>query len=367
MRRNFTSPTKQSFFALIALFWANSQIAFSQQCPLAANAAVCTGVIEEDFSAETSATTFTSTQFTRVTFGANAFLRAPTPTDRTVSLITTNTYRQTNATNTIFTGFLLRSNNNFVSSFTVDILSSIGTELATCTRTTLINGANNYYCIRINDPDLVEGVDFRIRFTFSAIGGNNRDVDFDDFSIGGLEQAPPLPVDFISFDAKKAENGVLLTWNVGTEINVERYDIERSTDGNTFEKIGAITATQNSTYNFTDQQPLSGTSYYRVRNVDFDGQYAYTTVLRYSNGQADKLFNAFPTLTRDKVTLKHPSVTGQSLITITNLEGRTIRSLTPARGSMSTLVDFSILPSGTYLLRFQGENGQSEIFRIVKQ
>lgn len=180
-------------------------------------------------------------------------------------------------------------------------------------------------------------------------------------------EVPPLPVEFISFDTRKADNGVQLTWKVGTEINVDRYEIERSTDGVNFKKIGTVNATQNSSYSFTDLQPINGVSYYRVRNVDIDGAFKYTTVLKYKNGLSEMLFKAFPTTTRGLVTFQHPSVAGNALIIISSLEGRTLRSITPMHGSLSTPIDLSAYSSGTYLLRYQGENGHSETFRIIKK
>jgi hypothetical protein len=180
-------------------------------------------------------------------------------------------------------------------------------------------------------------------------------------------EVPPLPVEFISFDARKADYGVQLTWKVGTEINVDRYEIERSTDGVNFKKIGTVNATQNSNYSFTDLQPINGVSYYRVRNIDIDGAFKYTTVLKYKNGLSEMLFKAFPTTTRGLVTFQHPSVAGNALIIISSLEGRTLRSITPMHGSLSTPIDLSAYSSGTYLLRYQGENGHSETFRIIKK
>ena len=67
------------------------------------------------------------------------------------------------------------------------------------------------------------------------------------------------------------------------------------------------------------------------------------------------------------VTLQYPAITEKVAIIISSLEGRTLHTLIPTRGTMSTAIDFSPYPSGTYLLRFQRENGRSEIFKIHKQ
>lgn len=205
-----------------------------------------------------------------------------------------------------------------------------------------------------------------LTFTYRATDNGNPA----NFGIGTVTLIYPeqaLPVEFISFDVSKADNGVQLSWKVGVEVNVKHYEVERSTDGVIYKKIGTVNATQNSSYNFTDLQPVNGVAYYRVRNVDQDGAFKYTTVVKYKNELSSSSFKAFPTTTRGLVTFQHPSVAGKALITINNLEGRTLRSIAPASGSFSTSIDLSAYPTGTYLLRYQGENGHSETFRIIKQ
>jgi hypothetical protein len=205
-----------------------------------------------------------------------------------------------------------------------------------------------------------------VQFTYRATDNGNPS-QFSTATVTLVYPAKTLPVEFISFDAKKSGSGVLLTWSVGTEVNVDRYEVERSNDGAKFTKIGSLLATHNSSYSFTDLQPLTGTSYYRVRNVDHDGQFKYTIVLKYQNGNAIGLFKAFPTVTQGMVTFQHPSAREHAVITITSLEGKTLRSIIPAHGSISTPIDFSALPAGTYLLRYQGESSQPETFKILKQ
>jgi hypothetical protein len=214
---------------------------------------------------------------------------------------------------------------------------------------------------QVNDPN------FAVVLQLQNYVSSNANAFIDQISITISYLLEILPVEFISFDAKKVDNGVQLTWKVGVEVDVDRYEVERSTNGAHFTKIGYMPATQSSSYSFTDLKPLTGTAYYRVRNVDRDGQFKYTTVVKYSNNTSDLQYKAFPTTTKGQVTFQHPSATGKAAISVHTLEGRTVRSVTPAQGSISTPVDLSTLPSGTYLLQYQGENGRSEAFRIIKQ
>ncbi len=92
-----------------------------------------------------------------------------------------------------------------------------------------------------------------------------------------------LPVEWLGFDGEKRGNDGLLTWQTAIESNASHYDIERSLDAETFEKIGELAAVGNtqdiSTYSFIDKKAakhLRGTVYYRLRQVDQDGKIAYS-------------------------------------------------------------------------------------------
>ena len=89
----------------------------------------------------------------------------------------------------------------------------------------------------------------------------------------------PLPVEIIFFTAKTSGNTVVLTWATATEENFDYFSIERSVDGKNFKEITQIQGKGNSftrlDYNYIDDFPLEGISYYRLKSIDFDG---YTEV-----------------------------------------------------------------------------------------
>ena len=91
-----------------------------------------------------------------------------------------------------------------------------------------------------------------------------------------------LPVHIVSFAVAAQGSSALLTWTTAWEQNNKMFVIERSKDGNTFEAIGSITGHgstgQLSNYTFTDTNPLDGVSYYRLRQVDFNGMVSYSSI-----------------------------------------------------------------------------------------
>jgi len=85
-----------------------------------------------------------------------------------------------------------------------------------------------------------------------------------------------LPVQWLSFDGELNGNQVDLRWITGTEINNDYFLVTRSADAYSFETLGSVDGSGNSTqqinYGFTDYHPLPGISYYRLLQVDYDGQ-----------------------------------------------------------------------------------------------
>ncbi|MNK17950.1 hypothetical protein D3C87_361470 [compost metagenome] len=93
--------------------------------------------------------------------------------------------------------------------------------------------------------------------------------------LGAYEYQGTLPVSLESFTAKKVNTAVQLNWKIASELNNDRFVIERSTDRIDFQKLKDIQSkgdTQNTVlYSYTDYTPLKGNNYYRLSQVDKDG------------------------------------------------------------------------------------------------
>lgn len=92
----------------------------------------------------------------------------------------------------------------------------------------------------------------------------------------------PLPVELVSFSATVEAGSVKLLWVTASELNNDYFQVERSQDGIEFFPVvripGAGTTSQRNTYQAMDENPLPGTSYYRLSQVDFDGTISYSRV-----------------------------------------------------------------------------------------
>ncbi|CAN5681924.1 hypothetical protein BH11BAC1_BH11BAC1_21530 [soil metagenome] len=101
-----------------------------------------------------------------------------------------------------------------------------------------------------------------------------------------------LPIKLVYFKAKLNEGVVKFDWATAAEINNNFFTIERSEDGENFlpvlHKQGAGNSTTNLYYNAADQSPLTGYSYYRLKQTDYDGHYSYSEIQTIKNGSGDK-------------------------------------------------------------------------------
>ncbi len=94
----------------------------------------------------------------------------------------------------------------------------------------------------------------------------------------------PLPVTLVDFSCKPVDEKVLLSWTTLAEVNNDYFTIERSSNAYEFIKLGTVNGSGNSTrkhsYTFTDDQPMPGVNYYRLRQTDFDGETTVSKVIR---------------------------------------------------------------------------------------
>lgn len=96
--------------------------------------------------------------------------------------------------------------------------------------------------------------------------------------------ASPLPIQLVSFDAFSKGNLIELNWKTATELNNDFFTIERSQSGEKFTDLfqvkGAGTKQTESRYLAKDVNPIRGTSYYRLKQTDFDGTASFSEVVR---------------------------------------------------------------------------------------
>lgn len=225
-------------------------------------------------------------------------------------------------------------------------------------------------CIRLVDPDISNGPNTTFRVEVSYLVSGPTYSVFDDLSVGPFNI--PLPVNFIGLVANRnasTSNTVDLKWDVSEEVNVNEYQVERSTNGSYFETAGAVNAKGKSLYAFTDNNAsANSTLYYRIRSVDFDGKFKYSGVLRIAgNSSFGNNLGVYPVPAKDDITVQHKKLIGKGRITITSLDGRILKTIQPTPNASHTPVNISSLAPGLYLLQLVDESGYTESMKIVKE
>jgi len=91
-----------------------------------------------------------------------------------------------------------------------------------------------------------------------------------------------LPVELLSFRATKRAKESVLDWSTSTEINNAKFEIERSSNGKDFTYIGEVdghgTTSITQAYQFVDDSPVQNENYYRLKQIDFNGEHEYSSV-----------------------------------------------------------------------------------------
>ena len=114
--------------------------------------------------------------------------------------------------------------------------------------------------------------------TISSFIGTN---DF--YTIGAISTSNLLPVEWVSFTGQESNGTSLLKWSTATELNNDRFEVEHSLDGIHFSMIDQVvghgTVNEMKNYSYQHRNPTFGTNYYRLKQVDFDGQFEYSKIV----------------------------------------------------------------------------------------
>lgn len=186
-----------------------------------------------------------------------------------------------------------------------------------------------------------------------------------------LRRQNPMPVTLISFKAEKQpgteQPSALLTWRTASETNSDHFDIQRSGDGKKWFDIGVVQASgdkaSDTDYSFVDQAPSDGENVYRLKMVDRDGTFAYSSLQSLNFGS---LTVFYPNPVKNRLLIKG-LVGGEaktSKIQVWDASGRLVRESTgvPAEG-----IDMSQLPTGIYTISIARHNGLATVRKVVKE
>jgi len=193
-----------------------------------------------------------------------------------------------------------------------------------------------------------------------------------------LTVIPPMPVELTSFTATTKENFVILNWETATEVNNKGFEVERAIqktvmDGNTealeFQQIAFIqgqgTTTSSKSYSYVDHASKYGKYVYRLKQIDFSGDYKYSPNVTASAGIAPATYSLdqnYPNPFNPTTTIRFeiPKTTNITLV-VYNMLGQKVKILANgiySEGVYEQSFDASGLSSGIYIYELKSDDFQ---------
>jgi endonuclease I len=201
-------------------------------------------------------------------------------------------------------------------------------------------------------------------------GQSNRNpfVDHPEYAFLVWQCTGVVPVTIIDFKSIKANESIVLKWYATYETNFRLYEIERSTDGIHYDKIGEIAGQNLANYSFTDNNlPVASVVYYRLKMIDTDGKFAYgkTVTERLNN-----IYNTviYPNPTNNSVNIRlSKALAEQCYVMVSDVTGRIVKKQIASVSRNNIFIDVQDLSAGRYFVHLSnGIQLSQKSFVIIK-
>lgn len=202
----------------------------------------------------------------------------------------------------------------------------------------------------------------RITLSIDQLKANN-------FHIASVDAVnSPLPIELVSFTAVPDRGKVRLNWVTESEVNNDYFTLERTNDIEQFESMATVdgqgTSTRSTTYQYVDNRPYHGISYYRLKQTDLDGTYTYSAIVKVNLSQEPD-WKVYPNPVHNEAV--HVVISGlmpaeQGEVRMTDNAGRTLNSLyfqADDAGTVTTSLDLSRFGPGLYFLQLNSPSKRS--------
>jgi hypothetical protein len=179
-----------------------------------------------------------------------------------------------------------------------------------------------------------------------------------------------VPLTWLSFSAAKNNSSVLIQWSTANEMNNHHFEIQRSADGLAFTNIGAVPAGNNAgsvqNYSFTDHHSLSGTNFYRLKQIDRDGNFKYSAIVHVI--MSSFAWSVFPNPATTHTTVQVSAQMDNAAVRLVDNSGKTVYYRSVKKLDPGEIVDIPLsnCAKGIYMLRITSDT-ESRTERIVVQ
>jgi hypothetical protein len=209
---------------------------------------------------------------------------------------------------------------------------------------------------------------FNINLRNNAPGGGGNDWAIDDFEM--YQCLILLPVSLNDLTAYYNSGSTTVSWTTGNDEMVDKYIIEYSTDGKSFQKAGELTANNSGKYIFNDKREVSGKMYYRVMVLDKNARAQFSKVMIVRNNNFTTSESRIsPNPAKSNPTISVFSDSRQTVkVRMIDYSGRAVTDVMKSvnKGSNSFVLNTSSsLTSGVYVVQVIYANGKIESHKLV--
>lgn len=181
------------------------------------------------------------------------------------------------------------------------------------------------------------------------------------------EATSPLPIELLSFDARPLTDQVVVNWKTAMEVNNDFFTVERSADGVHWETITTVRGAGNSTspltYSVADDDPLTGISYYRLTQTDYDGTTSTFKMVAVQIDPKKTGIRIYPNPAVNEFVVEGQDVKSNDITIFSSLWGE-VALLPSQEQSNKVTYDVSALPNGIYYLKVTTD-GKAQTQRLV--
>ncbi len=191
-------------------------------------------------------------------------------------------------------------------------------------------------------------------------------------SCGATADGGTLPVILTSFNAYKQNNAITVKWQTTSEININRFVVERSIDGVNWSSASQVTAQGDASsgfaYQITDNNTAIKTVYYRLAIIENNGTRKYSGVKKVNSDSRAFEISTYPNPVRDILTIEGQEVfTAKTDVVLIDAMGRTYRVATKKATGNTISINLSNFSKGAYYIHLITEKGTAAAKRFIKQ
>ena len=183
------------------------------------------------------------------------------------------------------------------------------------------------------------------------------------------DQSSPLPITMVYFNATVNNKQVVTSWQTVFESNSSHFEVWRSHNAQQFEYVGRIAAAGNSNttldYTLTDANPYPGISYYRLKGIDKDGAFKWSSIEKVNlDGGANIFLSPNPATSYISINAGMGAVNKKPVARLYDAKGSLLKLFTIT--STYQRVDIAVLPAGTYNISIS-YNNEIQTLRFIKK